>query len=106
MSERKLSHCIRLATPLIWPFRLCGEVIQYEMASWVDQVNHHVGDRRVFGEVLDVATINEDEIERCQPGKAVLPAICNHSHPTICAQKVQSRSSPLVVDFNRYQGRR
>jgi len=36
MSERKFSFWIRLATPLIWPFRLGGEVIQYEMASGAD----------------------------------------------------------------------
>ena len=106
MSERKFSFWIRLAPPLIWPFRLGGEVIQYEMASGADQVDHHVGNARVFGEVLNVATINEYKIERCQTGKAVLPAICNHSHPIICAQKVKGCGSPLVLDFNRYQGRR
>ncbi len=76
------------------------------MASGADQVNHHIGDAWVFGEVLDIATINEHKIERCQSGKAVLPAICNHSHTIICAQKVKGRSGPLVLDFNRYQGRR
>ena len=56
MSERKFSFWIRLATPLIWPFRLGSEVIHYEMASGADQVNHHVGNARIFGEVVAVQT--------------------------------------------------
>ncbi len=63
MPEGQLSFWVGSATPLIWPLRFGREVIQHELASEGDQVHHHVGNPRVLGKVLDVAAINEDQIE-------------------------------------------
>ncbi len=106
MPERKFSFWVRFVAPFIWPLRCDGEVVQHKLASDRNQVDHHVGNAGVFGEVLDVAAIDEYQVEWRQPRETVLPAISNHRRPIICTEKVESSANPMVVDLDRHQARR
>jgi len=84
--EGKVSFRVWPSTPFVRPLRFDRQVIEHKLTPGGDQVNHDVADPRVASKVLDVAAVDEHQVEGCLTGQAVLPAISNHRRPTISTQ--------------------